>query len=117
MAREHRRIIVENVPAAMRRAFTLRELARIADNVQPQLDEAVRAANARTPEDAIRAAVALAASLRGTVPPPASADEFDIVDPYRRSEAVYQQSFEELRPAAERVASFLTAAAAAGNRE
>lgn len=117
MAREHRRIVVENVPAAMRRAFTLRELARIADNVQPQLEEAVRTANARTPEDAIRTAVTLAASLRGTVPPPESADEFDIVDPYRRSEPVFQQSFEELRPAAERVSQFLMAAAAAANRE
>ncbi|MBD8207677.1 MULTISPECIES: arsenate reductase/protein-tyrosine-phosphatase family protein [unclassified Microbacterium] len=113
MAREHRRVVVQHVPAAMRRSFTLREFARIAEVVRPQLEDAVRAAGAQTAEDAVRAGVALAAALRGTVPPPADPSDFDVIDPYRRSEDIYEQSFDELRPAAEVVASYLTAAARA----
>ncbi len=111
MAREHRRIAVESFPGAMRRSFTLRELARIADVVEPSLPDAIRNAGATGPSDGMRAAVALASALRGTVSPPTSPDEFDIVDPYRRSEETYQRSFNELLPAAGRVASFLATAA------
>ncbi|MEZ3157329.1 low molecular weight phosphatase family protein [Microbacterium sp. BWR-S6Y] len=111
MAREHRRIIVESFPGAMRRSFTLRELARIADHAEPALPDAIRQSSAATEVDGMRAAVALASALRGTVPPPESADEFDVVDPYRRSDETYRRSFEELAPAAERVALFLRAAA------
>lgn len=111
MAREHRRFVVESLPAAMRRTFTLRELARIADGVMDGLPDAVRRAEAKTPEEGMRAAIALAAAMRGTVPPPASADDFDVIDPYRRDDAVYEQSFSELKPAADRVATFLESAA------
>lgn len=113
MSREHRRLIVESLPAAMRRAFTLRELARIADELQPGLAQAVAASGAQTPEDGMRVAVAHAAALRGTVAPPASPDEFDIVDPYRRSDETYARSFSELSPAADRVAAYLAAGARA----
>ncbi|KTS06636.1 arsenate reductase/protein-tyrosine-phosphatase family protein [Microbacterium testaceum] len=115
MARDHRRLVVESLPAAMRRAFTLRELARIADAIEPRVPQAVADAGASTPEEGMRAAVGLAAALRGTVEPPASPDEFDIVDPYRRSDETYARSFEELRPAAYRVAEFLTKAARAAS--
>lgn len=111
MSRDHRRLIVETLPAAMRRAFTLRELARIAEEIEPGLADAVTAAGARTPEEGMRAAVSYAATLRGTVPPPASPDEFDIVDPFRKSDEIYAESFEQLSPAADRVASFLAAGA------
>ncbi len=59
----------------------------------------------------MRAAVALAAALRGTVPPPPSPEAFDIIDPYRRNDDVFAQSFDELAPAAARVAAFLATAA------
>ncbi|MDQ1123338.1 arsenate reductase/protein-tyrosine-phosphatase family protein [Microbacterium trichothecenolyticum] len=111
MAREHRRAVVEHVPAAMRRAFTLRELARIADVVEADVPAALAAANATTATQGMAAAVSLAAAMRGTVPPPASPEEFDIVDPYRRSDEVYAASFSELAPAADRVAGFLLHAA------
>lgn len=111
MAREHRRYIVESLPAAMRRTFTLRELARIAEAIDEELPAAVANAGATTAEEGMVAAVALAAALRGTVPPPADPDEFDVIDPYRQSDEVYQRSFDELLPAADRVAAFLTRAA------
>lgn len=111
MAREHRRYIVQAVPAAMRRTFTLRELARIVDVVEENLPQAVSAAGATTGEEAMRAAIALAASLRGTIPPPADPDDFDVIDPYRRSDEVYAASFETLVPAAQRVSGYLATAA------
>lgn len=111
MAREHRRLIVESLPAAMRRTFTLRELARVAETVVPRLQQAVAESGATTAEDGMRAGVALAAALRGTVEPPSNPEEFDVVDPYRRSDEIYRRSFLELAPAADRVASYLKAAA------
>lgn len=111
MARDHRRSIVELAPTAMRRTFTLREFARIGDAIAPQLREAVSGAGATTAEDGMRAAVSLAAAMRGTITPPAEADEFDIVDPYRRSDRTYELSFEQLAPAADAAATFLTSAA------
>ncbi|BAJ73894.1 protein-tyrosine-phosphatase [Microbacterium testaceum StLB037] len=111
MAREHRRYVVETLPAAMRRAFTLRELARIAEAVDDRLPAAIAQAGATTAQDGMAAAVALAASLRGTVPPPAAPEEFDVIDPFRQSDEVYQRSFDELIPAAERVAAYLARAA------
>ncbi|MBT9606338.1 low molecular weight phosphatase family protein [Microbacterium sp.] len=107
MARDHRRHLVEMMPSIMRRTFTLREFARLTDAAGPQLPQAVAAANARTPAEGMRAAVALAASLRGTILPPSDASEFDVVDPYRQSDDVYRRSFEELIPAADRVSSYL----------
>ena len=111
MAREHRRLIVESLPAAMRRTFTLRELARIAEFVEPRLEQAVIDSGATTAAAGMRAAVGLAAALRGTVEPPASAEEFDVVDPYRRSDETYERAFLELAPAADRVADYLGSAA------
>lgn len=111
MAREHRRLIVESLPAAMRRTFTLRELARIAEFVEPRLEQAVIDSGATNAADGMRAAVGLAAALRGTVEPPASPEEFDVVDPYRRSDETYERSFVELAPAADRVADYLGSAA------
>lgn len=111
MAREHRRYIAEMVPAAMRRSFTLRELARIAEAAQADLPAFIRRSGATTAEEGMRVAVALAASLRGTIAPPSDASEFDVIDPYRRSDETYRTSFGQLIPAAQSVASYLRTAA------
>ncbi len=111
MAREHRRHVVELFPGAMRRAFTLRELGRIAEAVESRLPDAVRAAGASSAEDGMRAAIALAASLRGTVVPPSEPTDLDVIDPYRQPEDVYQRSFLQLMPAARRVSDYLASAA------
>lgn len=110
MARDHRRYIVELAPAAMRRTFTVRELGRLAPTLIPMLPEAVASSGARTPQDAMKAAVSLAASMRGTVPPPSSPEDFDVVDPYRRSDETYERCFAELVPAARSVSQLLLAA-------
>lgn len=111
MARDHRRYLVELAPGAMRRAFTLREFARLAEAAESRLPEAVSSSAAQSPEDGMRLAVVLAASLRGTIPPPSDASDFDVVDPYRQSDDVYRRSFDELIPASRQVADYLLAAA------
>lgn len=115
MARDHRRYVVETLPTVMRRAFTLRELARIAEASLPNVRDAVRDAGATTPVAGMRAAVGYAASMRGTVPPPAQPEDFDVIDPYRRSDEVYRQSFDTLKPAVDSVAAYLLTAAQAAN--
>lgn len=111
MAREHRRRVVEFVPGAMRRAFTLRELSRIAEAAEHHLPDAVHSSGAASAEEGMRAAVALAASLRGTIAPPPEQTDFDVVDPYGQSEEIYQRSFSQLMPAAHRVSDYLARAA------
>ncbi|SDH62677.1 arsenate reductase/protein-tyrosine-phosphatase family protein [Microbacterium pygmaeum] len=110
MARDHRRAIVELLPAATRKTFTVRELARIAGEVT---DDDLRqdVAGAASTDDALRAAVLMAASFRGIVAPPASPDELDVVDPYGQSTAVYERSAGQLVPAVEATAVLLERAA------
>lgn len=111
MSREHRRIVVESVPNSMRRAFTLRELARVADAADLEVLKTVHASEASSSVDRIRLAIATASSLRGTVAPPWTPEDLDVVDPYNRSDDTYAESFRQLAPAAERIVRFLTAAA------
>jgi protein-tyrosine phosphatase len=58
----------------------------------------------------VRAAAAVDASRRGLVPPPADPSDDDVIDPYRRPWAVYQQSASQLAPALSRVIRTLRAA-------
>lgn len=108
MAREHRRAVVELVPAATRRTFTVRELARV-------WESPVGADAAASPGDdaetRMRAAVQRAAGVRGMVPQPGDPAELDVIDPYRKSDAVFQESFDELVPAIADVLTFLTRSA------
>lgn len=109
MAREHRRAVVEHVPGAVKRTFTLRELARIA-----KAAPAVASGDTALPSDpseALRTAVAEAATLRGSVGPAENPRDLDVIDPFGQSEATYRRSFEQLIPAARSVARFLDRAA------
>lgn len=102
MAREHRRAIVELAPARLRSAFTLREFARLAEDASDA--EILDAASAHTdPSARLRAGVAAVAARRGMTAPPASPDEDDIIDPYRRSWATYERSGQQLEPAIDQV--------------
>ncbi|MGN6218384.1 MAG: low molecular weight phosphatase family protein [Microbacterium sp.] len=110
MSREHRRALVELTPAATRKTFTIRELANIAAGIS---DDELAGEVAGTPDatDALRAAVGLASALRGVVEPLPSPDDLDVIDPYRQSDAVYEQSASQLVPAAAAVGEFLMKAA------
>lgn len=109
MSREHRKAVVELTPAATRRTFTVRELARVAEFVGTAGDAVADAGN--TPEDRMRAAVLLAAVQRGLAPQPDDPAELDVIDPYRRSDETYRESFGQIRPATRTIANYLTSAA------
>ena len=97
--RRHRADVVEHVPSAVRRTFTVRELARLAAAVDPADLDAAAGPEAR-PAERLAALVPLASRKRVHVP----AELDDIVDPYRRSEAVYQESFDQLIAAVRTIA-------------
>lgn len=103
MTREHRRSVVQLVPAAQRRTFTLRELARI-----------VRAAPAR-PDDTDpslaagwRTVLTAAPALRGPTAPRDPADD-DVADPYRLDGAVYRHAVRTISAAIDDVVHALPA--------
>jgi protein-tyrosine phosphatase len=96
LTKAHRSKIVALHPGAVRRTFTLRELARLADAVDPD------ALPAGTTADRLRALIPLAAAQRGMQA--GATDGDDVVDPWGRSDAVFAQSFDELRPAVATIA-------------
>jgi protein-tyrosine phosphatase len=95
MTRDQRGLVVELLPAAVRRAFTLREFARLLSAVDPA------ALPAGPPAERLRAAIPLAAAGRGRQR--MSPEEDDVVDPFRLSNAVYAASFAQIRSAVETV--------------
>lgn len=113
MARSHRREIVELVPRKVAVTFTLREFARLSEGLG---DAVIASAAARggSVRAGLSEVVALVASRRGQIGPPATTDDDDVIDPYRRSDATYERSAAQLVPAAEEVARVLRIAALAG---
>jgi protein-tyrosine phosphatase len=95
MTRAQRGLVVELWPAAVRRTFTLREFARLLNWVDPS------ALPQGTPADRLRAAIPLAVAERGRER--RSPDEDDVTDPFRLSNAVYGDSFAQIRSAVDRV--------------
>jgi low molecular weight protein-tyrosine phosphatase len=94
MTRAQRGLVVELWPPAVRRAFTLREFARLLSWVDPA------ALPAGSPAERLRAAVPLAAAVgRQRM----SSDEDDVVDPFRLSKAVYEASFGQLASAVDAI--------------
>lgn len=120
LSRDHRRAVVEIVPAATRRTFTLREFAHLAAAVADHdlADVASDADPFEQPrsvaervEASLRAAVGAAATLRGVVEPLPSPEDADVIDPYRRSAAVYETSAAQLVPAVQATVALLARAA------
>ncbi|PFG30666.1 low molecular weight phosphatase family protein [Paramicrobacterium agarici] len=106
MARDHRRAIVEALPRAVRKTFTIREFARIVsslnvDELTLAMEQAGTDASAR-----FEAAIQLAAGERGMFPSDEPSDD-DVVDPYRRDDATYRTSTDQLIPAVNATAEFL----------
>ncbi|UZN04133.1 low molecular weight phosphatase family protein [Cellulomonas sp. S1-8] len=99
LTRSHRTAIVELVPAAVRRTFTLRELARLVAH----LDLETLHAAGDTPAARLRALPALAAGVRHV----AGLGDDDVFDPYGQSDAVYLASYEEIAPAVDTIAAAL----------
>lgn len=89
--RGHRAAVVELVPQALRKTFTLRELARIL----PQVPVERRV----WPQERWRSAVVWAARRRRAVAGEPDAD--DVVDPYRQPDSVLWEMAGQLVPAAD----------------
>lgn len=109
MSREHRTAAVELSPRHLRRAFTVREFARLSGALgDDELRQAADAAGT-APRARLAAVVALVSAQRGLAAP-VSAAEDDVVDPYHRELDVYEESAEQLVPAVDAVAKVLTVA-------
>ena len=86
VSREHRGRVLEDVPQALPKAFTIREFARLLEAAPP----------APLPPDPVaraRALVGIALATRGT-PAPVSAEEDEVPDPVRGDESVHAASAE-----------------------
>lgn len=100
LTREHRAQVVDLAPAVVRRTFTLRELARLASQVDRDQLEERAGGPAATPASRLDALIPLAAARRSAVDPGLD----DVVDPYRRELSVYQESFDQILPAVQTIA-------------
>jgi protein-tyrosine phosphatase len=99
MTRAQRGLVVELWPAAVRRAFTLREFARLLDRVD------VSVLPTGSPAERLRAAIPLVAAERGKLR--ASPDDDDVIDPFRLSNDVYAQSFGQITSAVDVIVSHI----------
>ena len=107
LARIHRRDILDLEPSTTRRTFTLREFAHISRS-----EDSIRhggADDANGSDERLRSGIARAAAFRGVVPPFVRAEDADVVDPYRRSDAVYEESAAQIVSAVDEVSRFLRA--------
>lgn len=108
MAREHRSHAVQLVPSALRRAFTLREFARLASTLSSDDARAAADAAGDEPGARLRAAALAVTGQRGLSA--AVPDEDDVIDPYRRSRETYELSASQLAPAIDDVERIVRAA-------
>jgi protein-tyrosine phosphatase len=97
MTREHRARAVETWPGAVRRAFTLREFARLTS----ELDAAELPSG--TPAERLRALVPLGSARRRMILRAAAVD--DVTDPYLRDDSVYAESFGAIEEAVDQISS------------
>lgn len=102
--RDHRRHIVELLPRLSRRTFTLREFARLAGHVT---SEDMATHPGQTAANLLRNAIEAVALRRGSLPLLDDPAEDDVVDPYRQSDEVYQESAGQLVPAVNAAAALL----------
>ena len=104
LARSHRREILDLEPSTTRRTFTVREFAHISRS-----ESGIVHGGAGTDgsDERLRSGIARAAAFRGVVPPFARVEDADVVDPYRRSDAVYEESAAQIESAVDEVGRFL----------
>lgn len=99
LTRDHRSRIVDLYPGAVRRTFTLRELARLVDGIDPATLEGADVAQRLTNLLPLAAAQR---GQRGSVP-----DDDDVVDPYGHGDDVYARSYAELTTAVNAITAVL----------
>ncbi|GAA2239656.1 low molecular weight phosphatase family protein [Herbiconiux moechotypicola] len=111
MARSHRSDVVRMAPSKVSRTFTIREFARLSSTLSDQQLE--QQSSGDTLGDRVAAAVRVVFAQKAAAGYVSDPELDDVVDPYRRSSATYERSWNELIPAVEEVARVLTIAARA----
>jgi len=111
MAREHRRAVAELAPRAIKYSFTIREFARLMADIAGNDLVDVAALSLSNIPGRLSTLVSLAATQRGSVAPALSPEDDDVIDPYRRSDEVYDGMAQQLVPAVETVLSLVERAA------
>ncbi|MFJ4160196.1 low molecular weight phosphatase family protein [Microbacterium testaceum] len=98
MTRQQRREVVEMTPSSIGRAFTVRELARLAGATSDQ--ELLRTLEHSGSDSSRDLAVMLKvlAGKRGLIVTSGDPGQDDVVDPYRRSLSTYKRSAAEMSP-------------------
>ncbi|WP_423494724.1 low molecular weight phosphatase family protein [Microbacterium esteraromaticum] len=104
MTAEHRDAAVHLMPRKQRHVLAVREFAALSATLTD--DQIAATAQAAGPIPAQRVAAAVAAVTRSRT----LSEAQDVIDPYRQSDAVYQQMANELLPAIDEVARVIRAA-------
>lgn len=108
MAREHRSHAVQMMPSRLRQTFTAREFARLAATLTDDMVRAVADAAGSDPRARLGAALRVLGDQRGLTL--AAAEDDDVIDPYRRSQATYEASAAQLLPGIDEVERIVRAA-------
>jgi len=86
--RAHRAEVASMLPKAVRKSYTLREFARIAEFLGTEEG----AQFGPRPGDEPESLLATVSMARGFAPPPEDPEDDNVVDPYRRSAEVYEEA-------------------------
>jgi protein-tyrosine phosphatase len=107
LSREHRSAVVRSHPRANRYAFTLRELARVLEAHSESARPTLIPRTATAAVGILRDAIPIISSQRGYAGRPAVPDDDDVIDPYRREQAIYDRSGREIGEAVETITSVI----------
>ncbi len=100
----HRKAVLSYSPRHLKRAFTLKEFARLLDAADERESWTTRLAGLPSVEERWAALPAHLARERGLTRVPDGAD--DIADPYRQSQEVFDRMAAEVDEAIERIVAF-----------
>lgn len=107
MDRGHRKQVVELSPRSTRKVFTIRDFARLIEVTTPaDLAAEIKIAG-DSPKAKLNAAIEAARLGRSDLHPLENLADEDIVDPYGKSQQVYEDSAAQLIPRVRSVASYL----------
>ncbi|MEA9986514.1 hypothetical protein [Subtercola sp. RTI3] len=99
MTRDQRRHIVELLPSAVGKTFTLREFARLSSVIgEEELNELT---NSKTAGEGIAKLISAVSRQKAYLPVPMDASEYDIIDPYKKDRETYAQAVAEIISAVE----------------
>ncbi|QGU07265.1 Low molecular weight protein-tyrosine-phosphatase etp [Corynebacterium occultum] len=107
MSREQRRIVAQLNPQVVKRVFTLREFARLAEKALEGGLAIEIAGCDEQPLERLRAAIQAVTYARGESLPPDNIAHDEVTDPYRRSYEAYHRSAQQILSAVDATAILL----------